>query len=65
MEKQSNTRFFLAIIAVALLGLGFGFTAAADWSCYTACEPGWASCCTVCVDIDGCGDIHQAEVQCN
>lgn len=65
MEKRSTTRFLLAIMAVALLGLGYAFKAEADWSCYTGCEPGWGSCCTVCVDIDGCGDIRQAEVQCD
>ena len=65
MATQSRRRTLFVFLAILTLALASGLTVSADWSCTTGCEPGWSSCCTFCVDIDGCGDIRQAVVQCD
>ena len=64
MVKRLNWRLVVGIVALALLALGPVPQANADWSCSPYACDAWGQCCSVCVNIDGCGDIRDFDVAC-
>jgi hypothetical protein len=64
MKRILTWRLLLGSLALAALSFVPASTAKAEWTCSGYSCDSWGMCCSICVDIDGCGDIRAWQTNC-